>query len=68
MKLPLALTRGELNVLYWSAMGKTAKEVACIINLSPETVSSYRKRCLRELNASNIIQAVFLAQIYGLLT
>jgi DNA-binding CsgD family transcriptional regulator len=51
----------EVDVLYWSARGKTAEEIGIILNLSFHTINTYRKLAIEKLNAANITHAVYLA-------
>lgn len=55
----------ELGVLYWSAQGKSASEIASITGLTKNTVDTYRQRLTEKLKAENITQAVYLAEKLG---
>jgi DNA-binding CsgD family transcriptional regulator len=61
------LTESELEVLYWSAQGKSADEIALILSLTKNTVDTYRRRIIEKMNVSNITQAVYLASSAGLI-
>lgn len=64
-KVAIHLGDSELNVLYWSAQGKSANEIAVITGLTKNTVDTYRQRLTEKLNAENITQAVYLAEKMG---
>lgn len=55
------LTPREREVLTWTAVGKTAAEVAEIMNLSKRTVDEYSVRAARKLRAQNKTHAVVKA-------
>jgi LuxR family quorum sensing-dependent transcriptional regulator len=55
------LTVREREVLTWTAVGKTAAEVAEIMNLSKRTVDEYSVRAARKLRAQNKTHAVVKA-------
>src|SRR5438552_10035759 len=55
--LPSALDRlspRELQVLRLIAEGKTSKEIAVLLDISLETIRSYRKMMMKKLSATNI--------------
>lgn len=52
------LSPREIEVLRWSAEGKTASEVGRILCLSERTVNFHVCSCMRKLNVSNKISAV----------
>lgn len=52
------LSPREIEVLRWSAEGKTASEVGRILCLSERTVNFHVNSCMRKLNVSNKISAV----------
>jgi DNA-binding CsgD family transcriptional regulator len=61
------LSPREIEVLRWSAQGKTASEVGRILCLSERTVNFHVCSCMRKLNASNKISAVAkAAQIHAI--
>ncbi len=45
-----ALSDRELSVLRWIAGGKSVKEIAASLGISPKTVSTYRRRLLEKLS------------------
>jgi|GEM_PF-2762128 len=55
------LTEKELAILYWTARGKSAADIAIIIGLSKNTIDTYRRTIISKLNVSNITEAVYLA-------
>jgi LuxR family transcriptional regulator len=52
------LSPREIEVLRWSAEGKTASEVGRILCLSERTVNFHVNSCMRKLNVTNKISAV----------
>lgn len=52
------LTERELDVLYWSACGKTNQETGMILGLSKRTVRFHCDHILIKLNAANMAHAV----------
>lgn len=62
----LDLTNRELDVLRLSAKGYTYQEVAGLLGLSVNTVSSHTRRVYRKLAVSSRSQAVFEATRLGL--
>lgn len=60
------LTPRETEILKWSAMGKTADEIAAIISITPRTVGFHISRILRKLGVNNKIAAVLRASKMGL--
>ncbi len=65
-KLPQLAPR-ERECLLWSARGKTAWEVATILNLSQETVVHYLKSAASKLGVHNKTHAVVKAILLGLI-
>ncbi len=61
-----ALSDRELQVLCMIARGKTVKEVASELTLSPKTVSTYRARVLAKLNLRNNSEIAYYAVKEGL--
>ncbi|MDP3559723.1 MAG: helix-turn-helix transcriptional regulator [Legionellaceae bacterium] len=59
------LNNAELDVLYWSAQGKTAQEIAAFTGLTKNTINTYRQRLTEKLDAMNITQAVYIASKAG---
>jgi DNA-binding CsgD family transcriptional regulator len=50
LHVELPLTAREMSVLQLIGLGKTTKEIASHLNLSPQTVSDYRKGICRKLD------------------
>ena len=61
------LTEKEIAILYWSARGKTAGEIAIILGLTKNTIDTYRRSLLDKMAVSNITHAVHIATIAGLI-
>ncbi|MCI0914741.1 MULTISPECIES: autoinducer binding domain-containing protein [Pseudomonas] len=64
---PLKMSDRELEVLKWSAAGKTAADVACILSLSLSTVNFHIRSVITKTNASNKAGAVAIAMMRGLI-
>ncbi|MBA1204648.1 LuxR family transcriptional regulator [Pseudomonas capeferrum] len=62
-----ALTDREHEVLKWSAAGKTAADIACILSLSTSTVNFHIRSLITKTNASNKAGAIAIAAMKGLL-
>ena len=62
-----ALTRRELEILKWTAAGKTAGETAQILCISSWTVTYYMRSILSKLQASNKHKAVLNAMALGII-
>ena len=61
------VTTRELECLRWIALGKDAKEIAAILNISPHTVRGYLKSVHYKLDCVTSAQAVSKAVKLGLL-
>jgi LuxR family quorum-sensing system transcriptional regulator SolR len=61
---PIVLTPREIDVLRWTADGKTAGEVGAIMAITERTVNFHINNCLDKLGAANktacVIKAVML--------
>ena len=62
-----ALSPRELEILRWTALGKTSDEIGELISRSGETARFHLKSAIRKLGANNRIHAVARAAYYGLL-
>jgi DNA-binding NarL/FixJ family response regulator len=60
------LSPRELQVLRLVAEGKTSKEIASLLDLSEQTVRSYRKTMMRKLGVNNVAGLTQLALSTGL--
>jgi DNA-binding NarL/FixJ family response regulator len=56
-----ALSRREREIFLMLADGRTVKEAAFELNLSPKTVETYKYRLMRKLHAENVIDLAKLA-------
>jgi DNA-binding NarL/FixJ family response regulator len=64
---PLAeLSPREIQVLRLIAEGKTSKEIAVLLDLSVQTIRSYRKAMMKKLNLNNVAGLTQLALSTGL--
>jgi len=61
------LSEREREVLKWSAAGKTASDIACILTLSQSTVNFHIRSVITKMRASNKAGAVAAAAMHGLL-
>ncbi|MGX2030057.1 autoinducer binding domain-containing protein [Methylocaldum gracile] len=61
------LSERELEVLRWTAEGKTSGEISYILNISERTVNFHVSNAMAKLNAANKTAAVILAAVFGLL-
>ena len=64
---PAALTEREIEVLTWTAAGKTSPEIAMILAISKKTVDFHLYNAMRKLNVFTKPQAVARALICGLI-
>lgn len=63
---PGKLTARETEILQWSAMGKTASDIATILCLSERTVGFHISSSMKKLGVNNKIAAVMTAVKAGL--
>ncbi|WP_067035048.1 response regulator transcription factor [Marinomonas gallaica] len=61
LKMELALTERESHVLYWIANGKTNREVAEILEMSPRTVNKHLEQIFPKLGVENRTAAAGVA-------
>lgn len=61
------LTAREVQILTAAARGLSVGETGRDLYLSPNTVKTYRRTAFRRLGASNVREAVAMAQAWGLL-
>ena len=59
-----ALTPREIDVLYFLGLGKTTKEIASLLSVSPETVSTHRKHICRKLSVHSTAELIAAASHY----
>ena len=60
------LTNRQREVLKLLAEGKSTKEIALVLKLSPKTVDACRRRVMEKLNVQNIVQLIKYAIREGL--
>ncbi|MFM0340232.1 autoinducer binding domain-containing protein [Paraburkholderia fungorum] len=63
----IKLTRREIEILRWTADGKSAKGISNAIGISVETVNFHLKNCKRKFNASSKAGAIAYAIAHGYL-
>jgi LuxR family transcriptional regulator, quorum-sensing system regulator SolR len=61
------LTTRELEVLRWTADGKTSGEVGDILNITERTVNFHINQCIEKLGVNNKLSAAVRAAMLGLL-
>ena len=61
------LTQREIEVLQWTAFGKTSKETSEILNISINTVNFHIKNTMSKLGTVNRASTVASAMKIGLL-
>ena len=65
---PVALTEREIEVLCWTAAGKTSNEIALILSISKKTVDFHLYNAMRKLDVYTKAQAVAKAMMSGLIS
>ncbi len=63
---PALLSSREREILQLMVEGKSTKEMADLLSLSPKTVKSYRSRVMQKLGISNLPDLVKFAILHGL--
>mgnify|MGYP002620805734 CR=1 FL=1 len=58
-----AITKREAQVLFWVARGKTNREIAIILSMSPRTVNKHLEQIYRKLGVENRTSAAAMALI-----
>jgi LuxR family quorum-sensing system transcriptional regulator SolR len=66
-ELPIQLTQREVEVLRWTADGKTSGEVGQIMNISERTVNFHVNNAIEKLGTANKTAAVIKAALLHLL-
>jgi LuxR family transcriptional regulator len=64
---PVQLSAREVEVLRWTGIGKTASEVADIMNISDRTANFHIANAIAKLQVANKTAAVLRAAVLGLL-
>jgi len=62
-----SLSMRETQVLMMIAHGTKTQKISEILNLSPKTISTYRKRLFEKLDVNSDIEMLHLAMKYGIL-
>ena len=65
--IPPSLTSRELDVLRWTAEGKTAWEIGAILKIAERTVRTYQDQIKTKYSVSSVIQAAVRAALDGTL-
>jgi len=61
------LTVREREILKLTTAGKSAKEIAQHLDISPRTVEDHRKKIIRKIGGANIVAACCRALKYGII-
>ena len=67
-KMASPLSSRELGILQLLAEGKTSKQIAYALQISPNTVNNHRKRIMEKLHAQSTTEAVSIAIQQGYLS
>lgn len=65
---PQNLNQNELSILNYTAKGLSSKEIATILDISPNTVDTHKERIRVKLGARNIIEAIMTSLKKGILS
>jgi len=55
------LSDREFEIMSLLVTGKSLKEIAAELNLSPNTVSTYRQRILKKMKMKNVVELIYYA-------
>jgi LuxR family transcriptional regulator len=61
------LTKREVEILRWTAQGKSSEEIANLLHLSVNTINYHIKKSIAKLDAPNKTAAAVKAAVLGLL-
>ena len=61
------LSQREIEILTWSARGKTYPEISMILSIAEDTIKTYVERASKKLNTTNKTHAVAVAVARGLI-
>lgn len=64
-RVPSPLTVREAEILYWISKGKTNKEVAKLLFLSPHTIKSHLWHIYNRIGVRNRYRAIVMARQNG---
>lgn len=65
---PIPLTEREVEILQWTAIGKTAWEIGSILNISERTVNFHLQNAMGKFGVHNKVHAAAKAMSIGLIT
>lgn len=63
----IKLSPREIEILTWTAQGKTRWEISSILSISEDTVKKHIDHCCGKLNVSNKTHAVAVAMTHALI-
>ena len=63
---PVTLTPREVEVMLWTARGKTYNEISTVLGISENTVKSHIENVRNKLNATNKTHMIAVAIQLGL--
>jgi len=61
------LTKREVEILRWTAQGKSSEEIASVLHLSINTINYHIKKSIAKLEAPNKTAAAVKDAVLGLL-
>ena len=64
---PLQLSPREIEVLRWTACGKTSSEISNLLSITEDTVNAHIKNACLKLDASNKTHATAIALLHGVI-
>jgi DNA-binding CsgD family transcriptional regulator len=64
---PIPLTEREVEILQWTAIGKTAWEIGSILKISERTVNFHLQNLMGKLGVHNKTHAAAKAMSFGLI-
>ncbi|WP_436876669.1 transcriptional regulator SdiA [Siccibacter turicensis] len=67
LPLEMKLSKRELEILQWTAEGKTSAEIAMILSISENTVNFHQKNMQKKFNAPNKTQIACYAAATGII-
>jgi DNA-binding CsgD family transcriptional regulator len=65
--IPIPLTEREVEILQWTALGKTAWEIGSIVKISERTVNFHLQNAMSKLGVHNKTHAAYKAVSVGLI-
>jgi two-component system response regulator NreC len=63
----LNFSQREIEVLDLVKEGHSSKEIADILNMTEDTIETYRRKMMKKTGAKNMVVVVYAAQNHGLI-